>query len=59
MPDDNSFSVADYDRIIDDIMDEFFSQHDLNYDMKELVKAQMLGGTEPAVPEMPPIEGGY
>ena len=43
MPDDNDFTVKDYDRILDDIMDEFFEQHDINFDLKELVKAQMLG----------------
>ena len=52
MPDDVKFTEKDYDRIIDDIMDEFFEQHDLNYDLKELMKVQMFGG------EMPQIEGG-
>ena len=56
MPDDNSFTVKDYDRILDDIMDEFFAQHDMNYDLKELVKSQMLGIPEEAIPEIP--EGG-
>ena len=56
MPDDNDFSLADYDRILDDIMDEFFAQHDMNYDLKELVKSQMLGSPEEAIPEIP--EGG-
>ncbi len=50
MADDNDFSVADYDRLIDDIMDEYFSQHDMNFDLKELVKAQLLGNTEKEVP---------
>lgn len=43
MPDDNDFTIKDYDRILDDIMDEFFEQHDINFDLKELVKAQVLG----------------
>ena len=60
MSDDNSFTIKDYDRIIDDIMDEFFAQHDLNYDYKELMKSQLLGSPEEGLPEeIPPIEGGY
>ena len=54
MPDDNDFKVQDYDRIIDNIMEKFFEQHeqhDLNYDYKELVKAQLLGTEQP-------VEGG-
>ena len=43
MADENNFSLSDYDRIIDDIMDEYFEQHDINFDLKELVKSQMLG----------------
>ena len=65
MADDNDFTVKDYDRLIDDIMDEYFSQHDMNFDLKELVKAQLLGGPEDNVPaeltlssEMPGFEGG-
>ena len=42
MPDDN-FTVKDYERIIDDIIDEYFDQHNIDYDMKELVKSGMLG----------------
>ena len=58
MPDDNSFSISDYDRIIDDIMDDFFEQHDLNYDYKELMKAQLLGTEQPSEVS-PQLEGGY
>ena len=43
--DDNDFTVKDYERIIDDIIDEYFDQHDINYDMKDLFKAGMLGET--------------
>ena len=46
MPDDNSFTIKDYERIIDDIIDEYFDQHNINYDMKELVKSGMLGTPE-------------
>lgn len=42
MPDDNDFTIKDYDRILDDIMDEYFEQHDINFDLKELTKAQLL-----------------
>ena len=56
MPDDNSFTIKDYERIIDDIVDEYFDQHNINYDYRDLVKSGMLG--EPRVPtETPPIEG--
>ena len=42
----NKFTVKDYDRMIDDIMDEYFTQHDINFDMKELMKAELLGPEE-------------
>ena len=45
---DVTFTVKDYDRILDDIMDEFFSQHDINFDLKELMKAELLGDDVPA-----------
>ena len=50
MPDDNAFTLKDYERIIDDIVDEYFDLHNINYDMKELVKSGMLGTTE-EIPE--------
>ena len=43
MPDDNEFKLKDYERIIDDIIDEFFDMHNMNYDYKDLVKSGMLG----------------
>ncbi len=46
MPDDNEFRLKDYERIIDDVMNDFFDQHNVSYDMKELVKTGMLGTTE-------------
>ncbi len=44
MADDNDFTVKDYERIIDDILNEYFDLHDINFDLKELFKAQALGG---------------
>jgi len=41
--DDNNFTIKDYERIIDDIIDEYFNEHDINYDYKDLVKSGMLG----------------
>lgn len=46
MPDDNEFTIKDYERIIDDIMNEFFEQHDMNFDLKELAKVELLGEPE-------------
>ncbi len=40
------FTIKDYERIIDDIMEEYFTQHDINFDMKELMKAELLGGQD-------------
>ena len=44
--DSEHFTEKEYDRIIDDVMNDFFDQHNINYDMKELVKTGMLGETE-------------
>ena len=49
MSDDNEFTIKDYDRIIDDIIDEYFDRHNINYDLKDLAKVGMLG----EIPEMP------
>ncbi len=54
MPDDNEFTIKDYERIIDDIVDEYFDQHNINFDMKELVKSGMFGTLETR-PEIPQI----
>ncbi len=43
------FTVKDYERIIDDIMEEYFTQHDINFDLKELMKAELLGGPEDVI----------
>ena len=45
MPDDK-FTVEDYDRILDDIIDEYFEQHRVNYDLKDLAKIQLTGENE-------------
>lgn len=52
MPDDNEFKLKDYERIIDDIIDEYFDQHNINYDLKELMKVEMLGeGSDNLMPD--------
>ena len=70
---DRIFTLKDWKRMKRDIFDDFFAQHDLDYDYKELMKAQLLGspGEVPegshGMPdnslmldsEMPQIEGGY
>ncbi len=55
MPDEN-FTVKDYDRMIGDIIDEYFDAQNLNFDYKELVKANILGNAEEIpIPEIPQI----
>ncbi len=44
MADDNEFTVKDYDRMIDDIMDEYFEQRDTNFDSKAFDKEGLLSG---------------
>ena len=44
---DNDFTEKDYNRILDDIIDDFFDQRNINFDMKELVKTGMLGDSVP------------
>ena len=46
MPDDNEFTLKDYERIIDDIINEYFDAHNINYDLKELAKVELLGTQE-------------
>ena len=43
MPDENEFTLKDYDRILDDIMNEYFEQHNINFDLKDLTKVGLLG----------------
>ena len=47
MPDENEFKLKDYERIIDDIIDEYFDQHNINYDYKDLFKSGILGESVP------------
>jgi len=52
------FTLRDWKRIKQDIFDDFFAQNAMNYDLKELMREQMLG--RPEVPEeIPQEEGGY
>jgi len=46
---DRIFTSKDWKRIKRDVFDDFFNQNDMSYDMKELMKAQLLGTQE--VPE--------
>lgn len=55
MPKDNKFTLKESDRMIRDIIDEFFEQHNMKYDLKELMKVELLGETEEQLEE---IEGG-
>ena len=43
---DRIFTLKDWKRIKRDIFDDFFTQHDMNFDLKELVKSQLLGNTK-------------
>lgn len=36
-----TFTLKDCDKIIDDILDEYFEQHNIDYDLKELMKTTM------------------
>jgi len=53
---DRIFTLKDWKRMKRDIFDDFFARNDMNYDLKELMKSQMVS---PEVPEeIPEIEGG-
>ena len=43
---DSKFTEKDYDRIIDDIIGEFFEQHNQRFDSKEALKVELLGSGE-------------
>ncbi len=43
------FTLKDSDKMIEDVVDEFFEQHDINFDMKELMKAELLGPEEDVI----------
>ena len=57
---DRLFTLKKWQQMKRDIFDDFFTQADINRDIQELMKAQLLGDTE--VPEldseMPGFEGG-
>jgi len=53
---DRIFTLKDWKRIKRDIFDDFFAKNDMNYDLKELMKSQVLGDQEEIIPEEP-IEG--
>ena len=57
MAHDNKFTLKKSDQMIRDIMDEFFAQHDIDFDLKELTKVQLLGETEEQLPQTE-LEGG-
>jgi len=40
---DSKFGERDYDKIIDDIIDEVFEQHNQRFDSKEARKVELLG----------------
>lgn len=42
------FSLKDSDRMIRDVIEEFFAQHSFNYDYKQLVESSLLGNETPA-----------
>ena len=46
-----TFTLRDCDKIIEDILDEFYEQHNIDYDLKELMKTTMR--SEPVVGEQP------
>lgn len=48
------FTLKDSDQMIMDVIDEFFDQHNIDFDLKELMKVEMTGEN---VPEMEQIEG--
>jgi len=52
------FKLRDSDRLIRDVIDEFFEGQNANYDMRDLMKANLLGNEEtgPAGEMMPDEE---
>ena len=43
---DNKFTLSESDRMVRDVIDEFFEQHNANYNMQELIKNNLLGNEE-------------
>lgn len=46
MADRKRFTLKDSDQMIIDVIDEFFEGQAINYDLKELLKANLLGSPE-------------
>ncbi len=44
---DRIFTLKDWKRIKRDVYDDWFGQQSINYDLKELEKSGMLGGSVP------------
>ncbi len=67
---DRIFTLKEWQRIKKDIFDDYFDQLNINYDLKDLAKVEMLGENVPEgyhrMPdgslmldsEMPQVEGG-
>ncbi len=48
MPDDKKkFTLKESDRMISDVIEEYFNKFNINYDYKELMKDQLLGENVP------------
>jgi len=43
---DRKFTLKDFYRMKQDVIDEYFEQHNANYNMQELTKANLLGNEE-------------
>ena len=54
MPDKKKFTLKDSDRMIKDVIDNFFQEENVTHDLEELGQVQLEGSP---VQEIPPIEG--
>ena len=43
---DRKFTLKDFKRIKEDIFNDFFERNSANYDLKELMKANLLGNED-------------
>ena len=53
---ENKFTLKEYERMIDDIIDEFFEQHNAQFDSKEALKVELLQREGIADEELPEEE---
>jgi len=53
---ENKFTLKTYERMIDDIIDEFFEQHNAQFDSKEALKVELLQREGIADEELPEEE---